>query len=156
MSNQGIRGYYQLTSTIEEQLRSTEFTNTVSIGDISKVNLNKQDIFPLAHMIVNSVTAEENVLRFNISILACDIVDQSKDITTDRFTGNDNEQDILNTQLLVLNKLIQKLRMGSLHTDMYQLDGDPTLSPFSDRFENELAGWTADITILIYNDIYIC
>ena len=156
MSNQGIRGYYQLTSTIEEQLRSTEFTNTVSIGDISKVNLNKQDIFPLAHMIVNSVSAEEQVLRFDISILACDIVDQSKDITTDRFTGNDNEQDILNTQLLVLNKLIQKLRMGSLHTDMYQLDGNPSLTPFSDRFENELAGWTADITILIYNDIYIC
>ena len=156
MSNQGIRGYYQLISTIEEQLRSTEFTNTVSIGDISKVNLNKQDIFPLAHMIVNSVSAEEQVLRFNISILACDIVDQSKDITTDRFTGNDNEQDILNTQLLVLNKLIQKLRMGSLHTDMYQLEGDPNLTPFSDRFENELAGWTADITILIYNDIYIC
>jgi hypothetical protein len=156
MSQQGIRGYYQLTSTIEEQLRNTEFTNTVSIGDISKVNLNKQDIFPLAHMIVNSVTTEEQVLRFDISILACDIVDQSKDITTDRFTGNDNEQDILNTQLLVLNKLIQKLRMGSLHTDMYQLDGDPTLTPFSDRFENELAGWTADITILIYNDIYIC
>jgi len=156
MSQQGIRGYYQLTSTIEEQLRGTEFTNTVSIGDISKVNLNKQDIFPLAHMIVNSVTAEEQVLRFDISILACDIVDQSKDITTDRFTGNDNEQDILNTQLLVLNKLIQKLRMGSLHTDMYQLDGDPTLTPFSYRFENELAGWTADITILIYNDIYIC
>ena len=156
MSQQGIRGYYQLTSTIEQQLRSTEFTNTVSIGDISKINLNKQDIFPLAHMIVNSVTTEEQVLRFNISILACDIVDQSKDITTDRFTGNDNEQDILNTQLLVLNKLIQKLRMGSLHTDMYQLDGNPTLTPFSDRFENELAGWTADITILIYNDIYIC
>ena len=156
MSNQGIRGYYQLTSTIEEQLRGTEFTNTVSIGDISKVNLNKQDIFPLAHMIVNSVTTEEQVLRFDISILACDIVDKSKDITTDRFTGNDNEQDILNTQLLVLNKLIQKLRMGSLHTDMYQLDGNPTLTPFSDRFENELAGWTADITILIYNDIYIC
>ena len=156
MSQQGIRGYYQLTSTIEEQLRSTEFTNTVSIGDISKVNLNKQDIFPLAHMIVNSVTAEENVLRFNISILACDIVDQSKDRTTDRFTGNDNEQDILNTQLAVLNRLIQRLRMGSLHTDMYQLDGDPSLTPFSDRFENELAGWTADITILIYNDIYIC
>ena len=156
MSQQGIRGYYQLTSTIEEQLRGTEFTNTVSIGDISNVNLNKQDIFPLAHIIVNSVSAEEQVLRFNISILACDIVDQSKDITTNRFTGNDNEQDILNTQLLVLNKLIQKLRMGSLHTDMYQLDGDPTLTPFSDRFENELAGWTADITILIYNDIYIC
>ena len=156
MSNQGVRGYYQLTSTIEEELLSNQLTNTVSIGDISKLNLNKQDIFPLAHMIVNNVTVEEQVLRFNISILACDIVDQSKDITIDRFTGNDNEQDILNTQLAVLNRLIQRLRMGSLHTDMYQLDGNPSLTPFNDRFENQLAGWSADMDILIYNDIYIC
>ena len=156
MSQQGIRGYYQLTSTIEEQLRSTEFTNTVSIGDISKVNLNKQDIFPLAHMIVNSVTAEEQVLRFNISILACDIVDQSKDLTLDRFKGNDNVQDILNTQLGVLNRLIQRLRMGNLHTDMYQLNGNPSLDPFYDRFENQLAGWSATMDIQIYNDINIC
>lgn len=156
MSNQGVRGYYQLTSTIEQQLLADVNNNTVSIGDISKLNLNKQDIFPLAHMIVNNVTVEENVLRFNISILACDIVDQSKDETTDRFTGNDNEQDILNTQLAVLNRLIQRLRMGSLHTDMYQLDGNPSLAPFNDRFENQLAGWSADMDILIYNDIYIC
>ena len=156
MSQQGIRGFYQLTETIKEQLLLDKNINTVTTGDISDVNLNKQDIFPLAHMIVNSVSAEEQVLRFNISILACDIVDQSKDITTDRFTGNDNEQDILNTQLLVLNKLIQKLRMGSLHTDMYQLEGNPTLEPFYDRFENQLAGWSASMDILIYNDIYIC
>ena len=156
MSQQGVRGFYQLTSTIEQQLLADLNTNTVSIGDISKVNLNKQDIFPLAHMIVNNVTVEENVLRFNISILACDIVDQSKEETTDRFTGNDNEQDILNTQLAVLNRLIQRLRMGSLHTDMYQLDGSPSLTPFNDRFENQLAGWSADMDILIYNDIYIC
>lgn len=156
MSQQGVRGFYQLTSTIEQQLLADLNTNTVSIGDISKVNLNKQDIFPLAHMIVNNVTVEEQVLRFNISILACDIVDQSKEETTDRFTGNDNEQDILNTQLAVLNRLIQRLRMGSLHTDMYQLDGNPSLTPFNDRFENQLAGWSADMDILIYNDIYIC
>ena len=156
MSNQGVRGYYQLTSTIEEQLLADVNNNTVSIGDISKLNLNKQDIFPLAHMIVNSVSVEENVLRFNISILACDIVDQSKDVTTDRFTGNDNEQDILNTQLAVLNRLIQRLRMGSLHTDMYQLEGNPSLTPFMDRFENQLAGWSSTMDILIYNDINIC
>ena len=156
MSQQGVRGYYQLTSTIEQQLLADLNNNTVSIGDISRLNLNKQDIFPLAHMIVNSVTVEEQVLRFNISILACDIVDQSKDVTTDRFTGNDNEQDILNTQLAVLNRLVQRLRMGTLHQDMYQLDGNATLTPFNDRFENQLAGWSATMDILIYNDIYIC
>ena len=156
MSNQGIRGYYQLTSTIEEQLLLDVNNNTVSIGDISDVNLNKQDIFPLAHIIVNSVSVEEQVLRFSITVLACDIVDQTKDKTTDRFTGNTNEQDILNTQLAVLNRLIQRLRMGQLHQDKYQLEGNPSLEPFMDRFENQLAGWSASIDILIYNDIYIC
>ena len=156
MSNQGVRGYYQLTSTIEDQLLLDVNTNTVSIGDISDVNLNKQDIFPLAHIIVNSVSVEEQVLRFSITILACDIVDQTKDLTTDRFTGNTNEQDILNTQLAVLNRLIQRLRMGQLHQDKYQLEGNPSLEPFMDRFENQLAGWSASMDILIYNDIYIC
>jgi len=156
MSNQGVRGYYQLTSTIEDQLLLDVNNNTVSIGDISDVNLNKQDIFPLAHIIVNSVSVEEQVLRFSITVLACDIVDQTKDKTTDRFTGNTNEQDILNTQLAVLNRLIQRLRMGQLHQDKYQLEGNPSLEPFMDRFENQLAGWSASMDILIYNDIYIC
>jgi hypothetical protein len=156
MSNQGVRGYYQLTSTIEDQLLLDVNNNTVSIGDISDVNLNKQDIFPLAHIIVNSVSVEEQVLRFSITVLACDIVDQTKDRTTDRFTGNTNEQDILNTQLAVLNRLIQRLRMGQLHQDKYQLEGNPSLEPFMDRFENQLAGWSASMDILIYNDIYIC
>lgn len=156
MSNQGIRGYYQLTETIKQQLLSDININTVSIGDITDVNLNKQDIFPLGHIIVNTVSVDEQVLNFNISVLACDIVDQSKDATVDIFRGNDNVQDILNTQLGVLNKLIQRLRMGDLHTDMYQLSGTPTLLPFYDRFENQLAGWTATMDIQIYNDIYIC
>jgi hypothetical protein len=156
MSQQGVRGYYQLTQTIREELFSSPFVNTISIGDISKVNLNKQDIFPLSHIIVNSVSVEEQVLNFNISILACDVVEQTKEETTNRFTGEDNEQDILNTQLAVLNKLIQRLRMGQLHQDMYQLDGSPSLTPFHDRFENELAGWSATMNVLIYNDIYIC
>ena len=156
MSNQGIRGFYQLTETIKEQLLIDKNINTVTTGDISDVNLNKQDIFPLGHIIVNNVVVNEQTLDFNISVLACDIVNQSKDETADRFRGNNNVQDILNTQLSVLNKLIQRLRMGDLYTDMYQLNGTASLQPFYDRFENQLAGWTATMDILIYNDINIC
>jgi len=156
MSNQGVRGYYQLTETIKEQLLQDININTVTTGDITDVNLNKQDIFPMGHIIVNSVTDEEQVLRFNITVLAMDIVDQSKKPTVDRFKGNNNEQDILNTQLAVLNRLIQRLRMGELYRDMYQIDSNPTLDPFFDRFENQLAGWSVSMDVLIYNDIYIC
>jgi hypothetical protein len=156
MSNQGIRGYYQLTETIKEQLLADTNINTVSSGDISEINLNKQDIFPLAHIMVNSVVDEEQVLRFNITVIACDIVQQSKDFTLDRFTGNNNEQDILNTQLAVINKLVQVLRKGQLYIEKYQLDGNPSCEPFYDRFENMLAGWTCTMDVLIHNDITIC
>ncbi len=156
MSNQGVRGFYQLTETIKEQLLADVNVNTVTTGDITDVNLSKQDIFPLSHIIINNVAVNEQTLDFNISILSSDIVNQSKLETTDMFTGNNDVQNILNTQLSVLNKLIQKLRMGNLHTDMYQLDGSPSLEPFYDRFENQLAGWTATMNVQIYNDIYIC
>ena len=156
MANQGVRGFYQLTQTIKEELLKDININTVTTGDITDVNLNKQDMFPLGHIIINSVTDNENVLNFNISILACDIVNQSKELTVDRFTGNNDVQDILNTQLAVLNRLVQRLRKGNLYSDMYQLEGSPSLTPFYDRFENQLAGWTATMDILIYNDIYIC
>lgn len=156
MSQQGVRGFYQLTETIKEELLKDQNINTVTTGDITDVNLNKQDIFPLGHIIINNVIDQENVLSFNISILACDIVNQSKELTYDRFTGNNDVQDILNTQLAVLNRLIQRLRKGTLYSDMYQLEGNPSLEPFYDRFENQLAGWTATFDVLIYNDIYIC
>lgn len=156
MSNQGIRGFYQLTETIKNELLNNVDVNTVTTGTLSNVNLQKQDIFPLSHIIVNSVTDSEQTLSFSLSILAMDIVSRSKLETTDIFEGNNNEQDVLNTQLAVLNKLIMVLRKGDLHRDKYQLIGDPSCEPFYDRFENELAGWTCDLEVVIYNDITIC
>lgn len=151
-----MRGFYQVTETIKEALLSDVNVNTVTTGDITKIDLGKQTIFPLSHIIVNNVSNEDSVLRFNLSILAMDIVDVSKEEVVDIFVGNDNEQDILNTQLAVLNKLVQVLRGGNLHQDLYQLDGTPSFEPFYDRFENEMAGWALTFDVLIPNDIEIC
>lgn len=156
MANQGVIGFYQITKTIKDQLLDDVNVNTVTTGDITDIDLAKQTMYPLSHVIVNNVTLEENVYRFNISVLAMDIVDQSKEATTDIFKGNNNEQDVLNTQLVVLNKLIQVLRMGALYQNKYQLDGDPTCEPFYDRFENQVAGWACTFDVLIQNDINIC
>ena len=123
MSNQGVRGFYQITETIKNQLLADVNVNTVTTGDITEIDLSKQTIFPLCHIIVNNVTILEQVLQFNISVLAMDVVDQSKQETTDIFRGNNNEQDIINTQLAVVNKLIGELRQGTIHLDLYQLTG---------------------------------
>ena len=156
MSQQGVRGFYQITQKIKDQLLLDDNVNTVTTGDITDVDLSKQTIFPLSHLIINNATQEDGVWRFNMSILAMDIVDVSKDPTTDIFVGNNNEQDILNTQLAVLNKLFQVLRGGTLHFDLYQIDGNPSCEPFYDRFENQVAGWAASFDVLIANDLLIC
>jgi len=154
--NQAVRGFYQITQTIKDQLLADVNVNTVTTGDITDVDLSKQTIYPLSHLMVNNVTLQEQVMSFNISILFMDIVNVSKEPTADIFIGNNNEQDVLNTQLAVANKLIQVLRMGTLHKDLYQLEGDPNCEPFFDRFENELAGWSVTFDVLIANDIDIC
>lgn len=151
-----MNGFYRVTDKIRETLQADVNCNTVTYGDITQVDLNKQTIFPLAHIIVNSVTSNDTVLTFNISVLAMDIVDISKDEDVNIFVGNDNEQDVLNTQLAVLNKLIQKLRIGNLYVDKYQVLDDVVIEPFRDRFENQIAGWTATMDIVIENDVNVC
>ena len=151
-----MKGFYQVTETIKNQLLADVNVNTVTSGDITRIDLSKQTMFPLSHIIVNNVGNEDNILRFSLSVLSMDVVDFSKEETVDIFRGNNNEQDILNTQLAVLNKLVQVLRGGTLHQDLYQLDGTPNLEPFYDRFENEMVGWALTFDVLIPNDIEIC
>jgi len=151
-----MKGFYNVTKQIKEALEAEPFVNTVTFGSIDDVDLNKTTIFPLSHVIVNNTTVGTKTLTFNISILSMDIVDISKDEVTDIFVGNDNEQDVLNTQLALQTRVINKLQRGDLYTDLYQVQGDVSCEPFVDRFENKLAGWAATFDVIVQNDMTIC
>jgi len=150
-----MTGFYDLTDKIKDTLQAEPFVNTVSYGSLDDIDLNKQTIFPLSHIIVNNVVVGTQTMRFNISVLSMDVVDESKN-EADNFVGNDNEQDVLNTQLAVQNRLLALLQRGELYTDKYQVEGEVTCEPFVDRFENKLAGWAATFDVLIPNDMTIC
>jgi hypothetical protein len=84
-----------------------------------------------------------------------DIVDYSKELTTDIFVGNDNTQDILNEQLIVQSRLIKSIATGDL-SEYLELLGEATSEPFSDRFEHTLAGWTLTFDVVIPNEMSVC
>lgn len=151
-----MTGFYNVTKKLKDALQAEPFVNTVSFGSLDDVDLNKQTIFPLSHMIVNNCDVTTNTMTFNISIIAMDIVDESKDVVTDIFVGNDNEQDVLNTQLEVLNRVIAILQRGDLYTDLFQIAGAVNCEPFVDRFENKLAGWAASFDVLVQNEMTVC
>ena len=155
-----MRQFYNITKTIKDTLEAHSQVNVVTFGDIFDVDLNKQTIFPLSHIMVNQATIEGQVVRVSLSVMCMDVIDELKEDLRDQtepFYNNNNEQDILNTQLQVINDLVMKLRKGQLYTDLYQLDGNPVCTPFNERFENLLTGWTATFDVLLPNtEISVC
>lgn len=150
-----ISHYYEITQAIKDQLQKDIFVNTVTIGDIFKVDLNKQTIFPLSHIIINAATYLGSTWSYNVSVLCMDIVDESKEQITYIFLGNDNEQDVLNTQLMVVNRFLEILRRGEMANN-YELSGSPSIEFFTERFENKLAGVTVTFDMIIQNSMPIC
>jgi len=148
--------YFDIIDKLKTHFDSDALVNTVTQGNLFDIDLSKQTIFPLVHIIVNTASLEGNVVRYNISILAMDIVDITKDEEENKFDGNDNELYVLNTQLQVLTRCYELLLRGDLWADKFQIDGNPTCEPFVDRFENKLAGWTMTTDILIPNGMTIC
>jgi hypothetical protein len=151
-----MANYFNILDTLKGHLDNDPFITTVTEGDIFQVDLGKQTLFPLAHIMVNTATFEGNVLRFNITLMVMDIADISKNEPSTIFLGNNNEQEILNTTLSVLNRAYEVLRRGDLYSDNFQVDGNPSCEPFTERFENYLAGWAMTFDVLVANTMTIC
>ncbi len=65
-----MANYYTVLDTLKTNLENDPFVNTVTQGDIFGVDLAKQTIFPLVHIIVNNATFESNIIRFNVSYIS--------------------------------------------------------------------------------------
>jgi hypothetical protein len=153
-----MRQVYTILDKVKEILRANGITKTVTFGDLTEVDLNKTTIFPLAHVFFGNVTFSDHILSANIRILCLDIVDVTKEKQTeDMMFGNDNLQDILNTQLQVVNDIQQEMRRGNAFSDNFQVTSDIVAEPFQDNFENQLAGWGVTISIEVpTNELSLC
>lgn len=138
-------GYYQILDTIKAKLLEDKFCKTTSSGSIFNVALNKQDIYPIAHIIVNSFAEEGEAFNYNISVLCMDLVNDD----------DSNEEDVIHTQSMVAIRLVESLRRGNLFRDLYQLNGATNYEFFTDRFEDKVAGCTATFNVLVSNEMSI-
>ena len=148
-----MKAFYNILETIKAELLDSPFVNTVTYGALDRVDLNKKTIFPLSHFMVNNVSYGENTLTYNMSLLCMDIVDISNDSVDDIFVGNNDEHDVFNTQQAVIIRVLDALKRGDLYANLYQLEGEPNIEPFVDRFENRLAGWAVTFDVVVVNDM---
>jgi len=148
--------YFQTLETLRLHFSGDPIVNQISQGDIFGIDLDKKTIFPLVHIMVNSSTAEEFVIRYNVTIMAMDIVDISKENDTDLFYGMDNETDALNAMHSVLIRAYKLMKAGSIWDQKVQIEEAVTLEPFAERFENNLAGWAMTFDLVVPNEMTIC
>ena len=152
-----MRQIYEITDTVRNSISSNGITNKVTFGDLLQVDLDKTTMFPLAHITIGTSVFSDYTITIPLNILFIDIVDVNKsEADFDDFYGNDNLQDVLNTQFEVGNRLVTLLRRGDLFANHYQVTTDATLTPFIERFSNVLAGYELEVTIEMKNDISIC
>ena len=148
--------YYNIIDTLKTALEAEPFVNTVSYGSIYDIDLSKQTIFPLSHIMINQATISKPTTIFNVTIMCMDIVDNPKTEDTSPFLGNSNEQDILNTQLNIAARIVSKLMRGDLFSDLYQVEGTASCEPFNERFENSLTGWAVTFDVVVPTNMTIC
>ena len=144
--------YYEILNILKTEIEATELVNTITQGDIDGIDINKQNLYPLAHVVINSSSFQSATIIFNVTIIAMDIIDVSKEPTTDQFRGNDNEIDILNAMHTLQNRVFEKFRREYVNI---QVD-TATNTPFVMRYANGLAGWETTFDITIPANMPIC
>jgi len=152
-----MRQFYDILEKIRNSVSANGITQSITSGDLTEIDLDKTTMFPLCHIIVGDVSFEERIINFDLRIMFLDIVDVQKSLTgEDIFYGNDNLQDVLNTQLQCANLLQSQLRRGNLKDD-FEIQGTPTASILRQNFENDLAGWGLEISLSMFNnELSIC
>lgn len=151
----GVEALYNIIDSLNEELSSNPFVNKVTVGRLTEIDLAKNTIFPLSHIMLNSITHNENTLSFNLSIFNLDIVNISKESELGVY-GNDNTFYILSNQLYVINRLLSRLKQSTIYKDGWELEGTPDSDVIDKEMENMLTGYQTDITINVPNDISKC
>jgi hypothetical protein len=151
----GVEALYNIIDSLNEELLNNPFVNKVTVGRLTEIDLAKNTIFPLSHIMLNSIRHNENTLSFNLSIFNLDIVNVSKEAELDVY-GNDNTMYILSNQLYVINRLLSRLKQSTIYKDGWELEGNPDSDVIDKEMENMLTGYQTDITINVPNDISKC
>lgn len=157
-----MQTYYSFTSFFNNVATSHPNVETFTLGDLYNVDMAKQTLFPLAHLIVNNTTIASGVMTYNVTFMVMDrVVDVVPDSSgpfnnlTSDYKDVTNIIDVHNTSLLTINDIVSYIYRNPGALD-YNVIGDSIATPFEERFDNLLAGWAIDLNISVGNPQDMC
>ena len=159
--------FNNLMDTLKELGDQHHQITTTTTGDIWDIDLAKNTLFPLMHINAVNVTTGQSTLTYNFQIFIMDLVSEKSNWTTTNIQSAQklsNNQEVLNDCLQICTDIIGIFRHSkwqsqlSLDIDagVYFAEGEFTIEPFSERFDNELTGWVFPLSIIVENNFQTC
>lgn len=124
---------------------------TTTIGDIFEIDLT-ETTYPLLHVATSTANYTPHELTYNFQFIVMDLVKKDES----------NEEDVLSDMLQVVGDIYSELKNSDFNTDYedfrhtIKIEDNISCEPFTERFDNEVSGWTATISIKVAFDASAC
>ena len=146
--------YNNLIDTLKKLGEYHQQISTTTVGDIYDIDLEKNTKYPLMHINPVNVTTGRVGLTYNFQIFVMDLVD----------AGKENEQDVYNDVLQTCVDIISIFRNSKwqsqleldINAPVYFTEGEYTLEPFTERFDQAVTGWVFQVAVTVQNDFQSC
>jgi hypothetical protein len=150
----GLNHYSELLRYIKQLLESDPLINTITQGDFDKIDLNKMNLYPLAHVYIGDGSfSNGQTINFNVSIGAMSRRDVTNDINNNKFWGNDNEVDNYNEMLAVMNRLWTKMYVDFEDAGIVASENPTLLKRKQEQDKNSLEGWQLEFQVSMPNSV---
>ena len=146
--------YFNVIETLKNLGTEHQQISTTTTGDIFDIDLEKNTKYPLMHINPVNVTTTRTELIYNFQIFVMDLVEPD----------NSNEQDVYSSVLqtcidiiaIMSNSKWQSQLTLDLDAPVYFAEGNFTLEPFTERFDQAVTGWVFQVRATVQNDFQSC
>lgn len=147
-----MNSYIDVVDTFRKICNDHDLVKTFTNGDIFEADLENTNVFTKAHLIETGAAINKTSFSFTFDLLIMDLVNI-----------DDNDTDtVMNETFLILSDVLREFRNGkhfqtsALNNRQFGLPDNISCEPFTDRFENLLAGWKATFTITSQGHLSAC
>jgi hypothetical protein len=128
--------YKQVIEDFEEIADKHLQINSFGFGDITQLTMNietdKEPLYTRMYVIPTDTILNQNQLTYNFQIIIADRLEDDYS----------NQRDVMNDTLEICKDVFTVLYLSE-----YESEWGATVSPFLERFETVLAGWTLNLTL---------
>jgi hypothetical protein len=153
--------YYNILNYFKTILKNHPSIGVATYGDLTDFDTKEFPAYPVGNVLITNSEFGTNVTTYTVQLTVADKIKNKNNESSgslnqqsiDYFKGVDDTIDIHNNTLGILNDLTAYTQRGVAG---FEIDGEINCVPFSDRFNNGLAGWVATFSLTTHNDKNRC